>query len=57
MVEMSRVLKPGGMFIFNHSFHNKLCPSHIIHNWIRRLNFKNTNDIYLRQFTGAEFLL
>jgi arsenite methyltransferase len=54
MVEMSRVIKPGGMFIFNHSFHNKLCPSHVIHNWIRRLNFKNTNDIYLRQFTGAE---
>ncbi|MBF2065632.1 MAG: class I SAM-dependent methyltransferase [Calothrix sp. C42_A2020_038] len=54
MVEMARVLKPGGVFVFNHSFHNKLCPSHIIHNWIRRLNPAGKNQIYLRQFTAAE---
>jgi arsenite methyltransferase len=54
MVEMSRVLKPGGIFVFNHSFHNKLCPSHIIHNWIRRLNPGAKNQVYLRQYTGAE---
>lgn len=54
MAEMARVLKPGGTFIFNHSFHNKVCPSHIIHNWIRRLNPAGKNEIYLRQFTAAE---
>jgi arsenite methyltransferase len=54
MKEMSRILKPGGIFVFNHSFHNKVCPSHIIHNWVRRLNPASRNQIYLRQYTAAE---
>ncbi len=53
MVEMSRVLKPGGAFVFNHSFHNKACPSHKIHNVVRKLSpVKNT--VYLKQYTGDE---
>ncbi|MCC5614136.1 class I SAM-dependent methyltransferase [Nostoc sp. CHAB 5836] len=54
LVEISRVLKPGGIFVFNHSFHNKSCPSHIIHNWIRKLNPFVRNPVYLKQYTSAE---
>lgn len=54
LVEISRVLKPGGIFVFNHSFHNKSCPSHIIHNFIRRLNPFVRNPVYLKQYSGAE---
>ncbi|KAB8331026.1 class I SAM-dependent methyltransferase [Scytonema tolypothrichoides VB-61278] len=53
LVEISRVLKPGGTFVFNHSFHNKSCPSHIIHNLVRRLNPKQ-NSVYLKQYSSAE---
>ncbi|NMG10019.1 class I SAM-dependent methyltransferase [Brasilonema sp. UFV-L1] len=53
LVEISRVLKPGGTFVFNHSFHNKSCPSHIIHNLIRRFNPKQ-NSVYLKQYSAAE---
>ncbi|GAX37372.1 class I SAM-dependent methyltransferase [Nodularia sp. NIES-3585] len=54
MAEIARVLKPGGMFVFNHSFHNKACPSHIIHNFIRKLNPVSRNPIYLKQYSGVE---
>lgn len=53
LVEVSRVLKPGGTFVFNHSFHNKSCPSHIIHNLVRRFNPKQ-NSVYLKQYSSAE---
>ncbi len=53
MVEMSRVLKPGGIFIFNHSFHNKFCPAHKIHNFVRNFN-PGQNSIYLKQYSAAE---
>ena len=52
--EISRVLKPGGMFVFNHSFHNKACPSHIVHNFIRTLNPVSRNPIYLKQYSRPE---
>ncbi|MEH2403921.1 class I SAM-dependent methyltransferase [Nostoc sp.] len=54
LADISRVLKPGGVFVFNHSFHNKSCPSHIIHNFIRRLNPFVRNPVYLKQYTSAE---
>ncbi|MCC5603632.1 class I SAM-dependent methyltransferase [Nostoc favosum] len=54
LADISRVLKPGGIFVFNHSFHNKSCPSHIIHNFIRRLNPFVRNPVYLKQYTSAE---
>ena len=53
-VEISRVLKPGGVFVFNHSFHNKSCPSHIIHNFVRRLNIFKQNPVYLKQYSADE---
>lgn len=53
LVEISRVLKPGGTFVFNHSFHNKSCPSHRIHNLVRRLSPKQ-NSVYLKQYSGSE---
>ncbi|GAA6622670.1 class I SAM-dependent methyltransferase [Scytonema sp. NUACC26] len=53
MVEMSRILKPGGTFVFNHSFHNKACPSHQIHNIVRKLS-PIKNSVYLRQYTVDE---
>ena len=52
--EISRVLKRGGIFVFNHSFHNKNCPSHIIHNFVRRLNIFQRNPIYLKQYSSTE---
>ncbi|AKG23889.1 class I SAM-dependent methyltransferase [Calothrix sp. 336/3] len=54
MAEMVRVLKPGGSFVFNHSFHNKACPSHKIHNFIRRINIFKQNPIYLKQYSAVE---
>ncbi|MDZ8227326.1 class I SAM-dependent methyltransferase [Nostoc sp. ChiVER01] len=54
LADISRVLKPSGIFVFNHSFHNKSCPSHIIHNFIRRLNPFVRNPVYLKQYTSAE---
>jgi ubiquinone/menaquinone biosynthesis C-methylase UbiE len=54
LVEISRVLKPGGIFIFNHSFHNKSCPSHQIHNFVRRLNPVKQNPVYLKQYSADE---
>ncbi|MFN6527886.1 class I SAM-dependent methyltransferase [Nostoc sp. ChiSLP03a] len=54
LADISRVLKPGGIFVFNHSFHNKSCPSHIIHNFIRRLNPFVRNPVYLKQYSAAE---
>ncbi len=54
MKEISRVLKPGGTFVFNHSFHNKFCPSHQIHNFVRRLNIFKQNPVYLKQYSAAE---
>ncbi|HLO87559.1 MAG TPA: class I SAM-dependent methyltransferase [Nostocaceae cyanobacterium] len=54
MAELARVLKPGGMFVFNHSFHNQACPSHQIHNFIRNLNLVSRNPIYLKQYTAKE---
>ncbi|MEI2577486.1 class I SAM-dependent methyltransferase [Scytonema sp. PRP1] len=53
LVEISRVLKPGGTFVFNHSFHNKSCPSHKIHNLVRRLSPKQ-NSVYLKQYSASE---
>ncbi|MEH2072738.1 MAG: class I SAM-dependent methyltransferase [Nostoc sp.] len=54
LAEISRVLKPGGIFVFNHSFHNKSCPSHIIHNFVRKLNPFVRNPVYLKQYSSAE---
>ncbi|MDZ8064514.1 MAG: class I SAM-dependent methyltransferase [Nostoc sp. DedQUE08] len=54
LADICRVLKPGGIFVFNHSFHNKSCPSHIIHNFIRRLNPFVRNPVYLKQYSAAE---
>lgn len=54
LAEIARVLKPGGTFVFNHSFHNQACPSHQIHNFIRKLNPVNRNPIYLKQYTAKE---
>lgn len=53
-VEISRVLKPGGVFVFNHSFHNKSCPSHRIHNFVRKLNPFIRNPVYLKQYSATE---
>lgn len=54
LAEIFRILKPGGSFVFNHSFHNKACPSHIIHNFIRNLNIFSRNPIYLKQYSAKE---
>lgn len=54
LADICRVLKPGGIFVFNHSFHNKSCPSHVIHNFIRRLNPFVRNPVYLKQYSAAE---
>ncbi|WP_138501377.1 class I SAM-dependent methyltransferase [Nostoc sp. PA-18-2419] len=54
LAEISRLLKPGGIFVFNHSFHNKSCPSHIIHNFVRKLNPFVRNPVYLKQYSSAE---
>ncbi|MBD2778019.1 class I SAM-dependent methyltransferase [Iningainema tapete] len=53
-VEIARIMKPDGIFVFNHSFHNKSCPSHKIHNFIRKLNIFARNPVYLKQYSAAE---
>ncbi|BAZ27704.1 type 11 methyltransferase [Cylindrospermum sp. NIES-4074] len=54
LAEISRVLKPGGVFVFNHSFHNKSCISHRVHNFIRNLNVFSKNPVYLKQYSAVE---
>ncbi len=54
LAEIARVIKPGGAFIFNHSFHNKSCPAHFIHNLARGLNPSSNKQIYLKQYSAAE---
>ena len=54
LADIVRVLKPGGIFVFNHSFHNKSCPSHIIHNFVRKLNPFVRNPVYLKQYSASE---
>jgi ubiquinone/menaquinone biosynthesis C-methylase UbiE len=54
LAETARVLKPGGIFVFNHSFHNKYCPAHVIHNFVRRLNIFSRNPVYLKQYSTSE---
>lgn len=54
LAEIARVLKPGGSFVFNHSFHNKACPAHLVHNWVRNLNVLGKNPVYLRQYSAQE---
>lgn len=52
--QIGRVLKPGGIFFFNHSFHNSYCPSHVIHNLVRKLNTSDNKQTYLKQYTASE---
>lgn len=49
--EVQRILKPGGNFIFNDSFHHQNCPSYRISNWFRRFTTPEYKTMYLRQYT------
>ncbi|WP_148288280.1 class I SAM-dependent methyltransferase [Prochlorothrix hollandica] len=52
--EIQRILKPGGSFIFNDSFHHKDCPSYQISNLFRRLKGADHKAMYLQQYTLAD---
>ena len=54
LLEASRVLKPGGAFVLNNSFHNRNCPGHILRNLSRKIYPFGANSIYLNQQTLAE---
>lgn len=54
LAEVRRVLKPGGAFVFHHSFHNCRCPAHQIANGLRRLLGRHLNPLYLRQYSVPE---
>jgi ubiquinone/menaquinone biosynthesis C-methylase UbiE len=53
LAEIYRVLKPGGGFIFNDSFHNKNCPSYKLSNLFRVFTPAH-KTMYLRQYSLAE---
>lgn len=54
MLEVARVLKPGGSFVFNNSFHNRNCPAHRLRNFSRTVFPFGANSIYLNQHSAAE---
>jgi arsenite methyltransferase len=54
MAEVARVLKPGGTFVFNNSFHNAACPAHQFRNLTRALYPSGRNDIYLDPHSKTE---
>ena len=54
LLEVARVLKPGGAFVFNNSFHNRNCPGHILRNLSRKVFPFGANSIYLNQQTLEE---
>lgn len=54
LAEVRRVLKPGGAFVFHHSFHNRRCPAHQVANGLRRLLGRHLNPLYLRQYSASE---
>ncbi len=59
LLEAARVLKPGGAFVLNNSFHNRNCPGHVLRNLSRKIFPFGANSIYLNQQTSDEvqFLL
>ena len=54
LLEAARVLKPGGAFVLNNSFHNRSCPGHILRNLSRKVFPLGANSIYLNQQTLDE---
>jgi arsenite methyltransferase len=54
MSEVTRVLKPGGTFILNNSFHNQSCPAHWLRNLSRAIAPLGANSIYLDQHSATE---
>jgi len=54
LLEAARVLKPGGAFVLNNSFHNRNCPGHILRNLSRKVFPFGANSIYLNQQTLDE---
>ncbi len=54
LIEAARVLKPGGAFVLNNSFHNRNCPGHILRNLSRKVFPSGANSIYLNQQTSDE---
>ncbi len=54
LLEATRVLKPGGAFVLNNSFHNRNCPGHILRNLSRKVFPFGANSIYLNQQTSEE---
>jgi ubiquinone/menaquinone biosynthesis C-methylase UbiE len=54
LAEIQRILKPGGSFIFNDSFHNQNCSSYKISNTWRKWFTPSFKTMYLRQYTLSE---
>ncbi len=54
LAEMARVLKPGGAFVLNNSFHNAYCPAHLMRNGLRLLLPAHKRSIYTKQYTRKE---
>lgn len=54
LAEVARVIKPGGLFIFENSFQNQYCPANILHNLLRRIKLSERNLNYLKQFSLRE---
>lgn len=54
LAQMARVLKPGGAFILNNSFHNQACPAHRFRNALRTFQPEGKRDIYTQHYLQAE---
>lgn len=54
VLEVGRVLKPGGVFAFEDSFFNKNSPGNVVRNFLRKLTPGEVNTSYLNQFSLSE---
>jgi arsenite methyltransferase len=56
LAEMARVLKPGGAFVLNNSFHNAYCPAHLLRNILRLFLPAHKRSIYTKQYSRREIV-